>query len=102
VIIRADLDAASVTLVDPADFRRFHVAVAGGDVGDERLGALLAPHGRLDGDHAWIGVDAVTALAGEGADDEWLRGFHGMVAYARDKGFLDDDGAAIRAHLEPA
>ena len=102
MIIRADLDHAAVTLLDPADFRGFHVAVAGGDVDDERLGEVLAPHGRLDGEHAWIGTDAVVALAGDAADDEWRAGFDAMVAYARDKGFLAEDGTAIRAHLEPA
>jgi hypothetical protein len=102
VIIRADLDAGTVTLLEPADFGGFHVAVAGGDVDDERLGAVLAEHGRLDGEHAWIDVDAVADLAGEAADDDWRAGFDGMVAYARDKGFLDDSGTVIRAHLEPA
>jgi hypothetical protein len=102
VIIRADLEHATVTLEDPADFRGFHVAVAGGDVDDERLGVVLTPHGRLDGEHAWISAEAVIALAGDAADDEWRSGFDAMVAYARDKGFLSEDGTAIRAHLEPA
>ena len=102
MIIRADLDAGSVALVESRDFGGFHVAVAGGGVDDERLGAVLSSYGRLDGDHAWIDVDAVDALAGEAADDDWRAGFDGMVAYARDKGFLDDSGTAIRAHLEPA
>jgi hypothetical protein len=102
VIIHADLDAATVTLQDPEDFRGFHVAVAGGTVADDRLSGVLAPHGSLDGDHAWIRAEAVTDLAGETADASWRDGFAGMVAYARDKGFLDDSGTAIRAHLEPA
>lgn len=102
MIIHVDLDAATVTLVDHADFGGFHVAVAGGDVDDERLPAVLAPHGRLDGAHAWIDVDAVVALAGSGADAEWRTGFGGMLAYAREKGFLDDAGTAVRAHLEAA
>ena len=102
MIIRADLEAGSVTLLEPADFRGFHVAVAGGDVTDERLGPVLAPYGRLDGDHAWINVDAVAALAGDDADDHWRAGFDGMVAFARDNDFLDDSGSAIRAHLGAA
>lgn len=102
MIIHADLDTATVTLVDPADFRGFHVAVAGGSTDDERLATVLAPHGHLDGEHAWITTEAVAALAGSAADDEWRSGFDGMVAYARDKGFLDDSGTAIRAHLAPA
>lgn len=100
MIIHADLDASTVTLVDPGDFRVFHVAVAGGSTEDERLATVLAPHGRLDGEYAWITTDGVIALAGAAADDEWHAGFDGMVAYARDKGFLDDAGTAIRAHLE--
>ncbi len=102
MIIHADLDTATVTLVDPADFRGFHVAVAGGSTDDERLATVLAPHGHLDGEHAWITADALVALAGEAADDDWRAGFAGMVTYARDKGFLDDAGTAIRAHLEEA
>jgi hypothetical protein len=101
VIVHADLDTAVVTLQAPDDFHAFHVAVAGGDVDDERLPGVLAPHGGVDGDHAWIATEAVVALAGE-VDDGWREGFEGMVAYAREKGFLSDDGSAIRAHLEPA
>ncbi len=100
MIIRADLETATVTLVDPEDVRGFHVAVVGGATDDERLGDVLAPHGRLDGEHAWIATDAVVALAGEAAADDWRAAFDGMVAYARDNGFLSDDGSAIRAHLE--
>ena len=101
MIVNADLDAATVTLVEPADFKGFHVAVAGGSVDDPRLGGVLAPHATLDGEHAWVRVDAVVALAGD-PDDDWRAGFDGMVAYAREKGFLTEDGTAIRAHLEPA
>ena len=102
MILLADLDDAVLTLQEPSTFTAFHVVVAGGGVDDERLAGVLAPHGRLDEGHAWIDVDAVVTLAGDAADDEWRSGFDAMVAYASDKGFLSDDGTAIRAHLEPA
>ena len=102
MIVHADLDVSSVTLVDPGDFFGFHVAVAGGDVDDVRLGPLLPPHGQLDGDHAWIDTGAVVALAGDEADDAWHAGFDAMLDHARAQGFLSDDGRRIRAHLEPA
>jgi hypothetical protein len=102
VIVHVDLDAAAVSLLEPADFLGFHVAVAGGAVDDDRVGPLLAPHGRLDGEHAWIATDAVVALAGDAADDAWHAGFEAMVDYARSKGFLAEDGSAIRGHLEAA
>lgn len=100
MIIRADLDASHVTLVDPDDFRGFHVAVTGGGADDDRVDAVLARFGRLDGDQAWITVDAVVLLAGRPDDDEWRAGLDGMVAYAREKGFWDEASGAIRAHIE--
>jgi hypothetical protein len=102
VILLADLDDAILTLLEPSTFTAFHVEVVGGDVDDDRLADVLAPHGRLVDDHAWIDVDAVVALAGDAVDDGWREGFDAMVAYARDSGFLSGDGTAIRAHLKPA
>jgi hypothetical protein len=100
VIIDTDLDAGTVTLVDPADFKGFHVAVRGGGTDDDRLATVLAPHGHLADGHAWITTTAVVALAGDAADEDWHQGFGAMVAYAREKGFLSEDGTAIRALLE--
>lgn len=101
MILLADLDTGLLTLEDPATFTAFHVAVAGGAVDDERLAGVLAPHARLDREHAWVGTGAVEALAGDAVDDDWRAGFAGMVAFARDKGFLSEDGTEIRAHLAP-
>jgi hypothetical protein len=101
VILVADLDAGAVALEEPAVCTAFHVAVVGGPVDDPRLARLLEPYGRPDGEHAWIRVDAVVHLADAVADVAWHEGFGAMVDYARSKGFLSDDGTAIRAHLEP-
>lgn len=97
MIIRVDTDTAGVTLAEPEDFGRFHVESRG--TGD--LAAALAPHGTVEGEHAWIRLDAVERLAGE-VDDGWRRGFREMTAYAREHGFLSEGGTAIRAHVERA
>jgi len=97
VIIRVDTDTARVALAEPQEFTRFHVE-AGGN-GD--LAAALAPHGTVEGDHAWIRLDALERLAGE-VDEGWRRGFGEMTTYAADHGFLSEDGEAIRAHVERA
>jgi hypothetical protein len=99
VIVRADLRTGAVTLDEVDDVGGFHVEVAGGPPDDGRLAEALAPHGHVDGDHAWIRPEAVVALAGREHDADWRRRFDGMVAYAREKGFLDASGA-IRAHVE--
>lgn len=96
MIVRAEVGDGRVTLLDAGDFQRFHVEV----IGEARdLAPVLRPYGDLDGDHAWLRLDAVEALAGE-VDDAWREGFAAMVDYARREGFLSADGTAIRAHLE--
>ena len=101
MIILADLDAGAVVLEEPMVFTAFHVAVVGGSLDDPRLAPLLEPYGRLDGGHAWVGLDAVVHLAGGAADEAWHEGFGAMVDHARSKSFPSDDGTSIRAHLEP-
>ena len=106
MFVRIDLapHPPRVSLDEPDDTSRFHVAVQGGSRGaDEALvfGALVdAAAGRLEGDDAWITVDAVRRMAagrvGPSWDDELAR----MLDYARGQGWLDEQAHAIRAHVE--
>lgn len=93
--------AATVSLQEPGDFRRFAVLDGTGDAA--ALAAALAPLGRPAGDgDVFVTVDALLRLAGPRAEDPaWREGFDAMVAYARGHGWLDDAGTAIRAHVEP-
>ena len=90
-----------VSLEEAADLKRFHVEVAGGTDRALVFGALVdAAAGRLEGDDAWITIDAVRRLAAAQADPDWDRDFAAMLDYARGKGWLDDITHAIRAHIE--
>jgi hypothetical protein len=106
--VQVDLAATppAVTLEEPEDTKRFQVTVVGGDSVGLVFGALVdAAAGRLDGDDAqgpiaWIAVDAVRRMARGRVGPEWDAELDGMLAYAKGKGWLDDNGNAIRAHLE--
>jgi hypothetical protein len=90
-----------VTLEEPDDTTRFHVAVVGGS--DLRLvfAALVdAAAGRLEGDDAWITVDSVRRMAAGRVGASWDGDFAAMLDYARTKGWLDDHANTIRAHVE--
>ena len=91
------VEDGGVRMVDPSDFKAFKVVVKQGE--DP---AAIAPVGRLaDPDTAWIGVDAVRNLAGAAATvPGWEDDFAAMLAYARTKGWLDDTGTEIQAHIE--
>ena len=101
VVVDLDAEPATVALAEARDCRRFHVAVRGaGDAAG--LDTALRAHdaGVVDGDgEALVRVAAVRRLAGApGAS--WEAEFAAMLDYARTKGWLSEDGEAIRAHVE--
>jgi hypothetical protein len=90
-----------VTLEEPDDTKRFQVTVVGGTEWGLVFGALVdAAAGRLEGDEAFITIDAVRRMARDRVGPTWDDDFTAMLAYARTKGWLDEAGNAIRAHIE--
>ncbi len=53
-------------------------------------------------DHVFVDVEAVRAWAlASGAEPEvWEVGYAKMLAYAGSNGWMNDDGTAIKAHIE--
>jgi hypothetical protein len=102
VVVDVGVEPATVTLEEPADCKRFHVTVRGGAGAgplDEALRAGAV--GSLNGDgEALVFVDAVRRLAVGQVDESWESDFAAMLGYADSKGWLSDDGASIRAHVE--
>ena len=96
-----------MTLTGPDDFTRFHVSARGerdeqGEPDVARLDAVLraTETGACDGpSDARVRIDAVRRMAGR-TDAGWETGFTAMLDFARTKGWLSDDGEAIRAHVE--
>lgn len=102
--VKVDLETepAEVSLAEPDDCGRFHVAVHGHGHAPEVDDALAsAGIGGLDGDGgAFVRVERVRDLAAGRVGDDWPARFAAMLDFARGKGWLSDDGGAIRAHLE--
>jgi hypothetical protein len=90
-----------VSLAEADDTKRFHVEVLGGtDVG-RLFGALVdAAAGRLEGDDAWIALDAVRRMAAGQVAPDWNERFDAMLEYARTRGWLDEAAHTVRAHVE--
>jgi hypothetical protein len=99
----ADLTAMppGVSLAQPDDLGSFKVLAVGPQDPGRLAGALEGVGTLAEDGHAFISVDAVRRLAGTKADDpKWNAGFDKMLAYAGSKGWLDESGAAIQAHVE--
>jgi hypothetical protein len=80
------------------DTNSFSVQAADGD-----LDELLRSHswGRFDGTAAWISVEALRKAAAGHVPDDWPARFDAMLTFAESKGWLSDDGSAVRGHVEP-
>ena len=91
----------TVSLEEPEDMKRFHVAVTGGKDWAMVFGALVdAAAGRLEGEDAYITVDAVRRMAEGRVSDGWDVELDKMIEYAKSRGWYDDSSHTIRAHVE--
>jgi hypothetical protein len=87
-----------LALGDAEDTKTFKVvATLSVDV-DQALRA--AGWGNVVGEDALISISAVRRAASGQVSEAWSDSFEGMLAYARSKGWLSKDGAAIQAHIE--
>jgi hypothetical protein len=90
-----------VTLEEPDNCTRFHVTAINGAEWGLVFGALVdAAAGRLEGDDAYITVDAVRRLAAGRVGPDWEHDFAAMLEFAKTKGWLDERGVAIQAHVD--
>lgn len=65
----------------------------------DEAGHLLGELGRLKDEHVWLDIARLRALSPLAGDPDWLAGFDGVMAYAATRGWIDDSGARVRAHL---
>jgi hypothetical protein len=89
-----------VRLLEPSDFKRFHVSAAEGADVDQALRSRQAGwRAAEDGDAristAWLDKALAAALP----DQPWSAEYGAMLAYAASKGWLHDDGTVV-AHVE--
>lgn len=100
MIIRVDVGAGTVELREPAAFNGFHVEAAPG-TDEAAVAGVLGDAGRVAGaGHVWVRATAVEGWAGAAADDAWRDGYAKMLAYAAGKGWLDESGEFVQAHIE--
>ncbi|NYJ05805.1 hypothetical protein [Petropleomorpha daqingensis] len=97
-------EVPEVKVVDVDDLTRLHLAL--GEVTDEEADQALreAGLGRLQDDQVgFVTVDALRAAAEpQSSAPDWAQRWEGMVATARDKGWIGDDGASLQVHVESA
>jgi hypothetical protein len=93
-----------VRVVDVDDMGRLHLAL--GEVTDEEATEVLerAGLGRIqDGDTALLDAAALrTTAEAKATVPDWADRWDAMVAGAREKGWLSEDGASLQVRVESA
>jgi len=99
MIVHVEVGRRHCEVRDADDLKRLSVEVVG-EADDEEIDRTAAPLVRLQSpEHAWVSVRELrTACAREG-DPAWVREFDAMVAFAASKGWIDDTGTQLRAHV---
>jgi hypothetical protein len=91
-------------VVDVDDLGRLHLAL--GEVTDEEAAEVLQSSGlgRLqDAETGFLDAAALRAAAEPRATaPDWAVRWDAMIAFARSKGWLSEDGASIQVHVESA
>ena len=101
MIVRVDVEKSEVALEEPEVLDRFHVASSGSL---EAIVRALGEHGRAasEADHVYVRIDSLRALAAGHVSAAWESRFDGMIAYATKKGWVDQAGTHVMAHVERA
>ena len=97
------ITADRVELADPEDVRSFSAACPPGLTHDELVDSVRrAGLGELlPGDtHLMVPVEAIRRLAAGRVGPGWPDELAKMVDYAAGKGWTDQDGTRVRAHIE--
>ncbi|WP_157788896.1 hypothetical protein [Rhodococcus rhodochrous] len=69
------------------------------DVTSEQASEVLQGAGRLEGGYAWLTVETLRKLAPHPRGADWDTRFENMIAYARSKGWMNENCDTVRAHV---
>ncbi|MEN3380435.1 MAG: hypothetical protein V7608_479 [Hyphomicrobiales bacterium] len=84
-------------LLEPDDFRKFKVVLRA-PLATSR--PLIDGVSFIDDSNALVAINVVPRLPGVLDNASWRAGYDKMVAAARNHGWIDETGNAIRAHVE--
>jgi hypothetical protein len=100
VLMTASDKAPTVSLEEPDDCSRFHVAIR--DLAKDVSARTLEDEGvgTLEAQVAWIRIEALRKLAQGRVQPDWPQRFSDMLQYAERNGWLSEDRESVRGHCE--
>ena len=96
-------DLANVKLLKPNDFKEFCIQCSDSRSAIEVceiLESVQEGNKVIDEKHLWLCNELVRELAPDANYEIWEKGFTEMIDYATSKGWTENNGTLIRAHIE--
>jgi flavin reductase (DIM6/NTAB) family NADH-FMN oxidoreductase RutF len=90
---------SSVEVVDPDDCTALSVTT---ELPARALSEVLVGSGlatAMEDDAVWLDLEELRQRAAPGGSDGWDKRYASMIEYARGKGWLDEAGRSVRAHI---
>jgi hypothetical protein len=101
ILLTALKQEAVVTLEEPDDCNRFHVAINGLSENVARQALVSEQVGQfVSREAAGIKIVALRRLAGGRVGPDWSTRFENMLRFAESKGWLNTDRTEVRGHCE--
>lgn len=97
MIVVVDGGSGQVLMEDAENLRGLSVELR--ECGATQAAALLGSLGLMDGEHVWLDIEGLRSLSPLAGDPEWVSGFDGVITYAQTKGWIDESGSRVRAHI---
>jgi hypothetical protein len=97
VLVTGAVGGVTATVEDPQNLRQLRAEFRGVDDAAAAEALRAAGLGTVDGDHVWLEADALRA-AGDGSSG-WTVDFYAMLAYAKTRGWTNDESTLIQAHV---
>lgn len=99
MIVDIDTSTASCSLLEADVFTAFHVRSDTAAASEAAAAMGSAGDAADEPDHVWVSIEWL--IGAGGGDDAWRTQFDAMVGFAASKGWINDEGTHLKAHLEP-
>ena len=97
VLVTGEAGGATATVTDARNLRQLHAEFRGVDDAAAAEALRTAGLGAVDGDQVWLDAEALRA-AGDGTSG-WTVDFYAMLAYAKTRGWTNEDSSKVQAHI---
>jgi hypothetical protein len=93
-----DGTSRAVTAEETDNLNALSVVLRSADA--ELAGKVLDHYGHLDGTHVWLNINSLKTFAPLPRSCSWDERFAKTMDYARTKGWTDETGMFVRAHID--